>query len=87
MKLFKRDDYLNKISVFIDKPVIKVITGLRRSGKSSLLKLLIAKLTKKKSIYINKEDTDFDFIKHYKDLDSYVKQEINKSNLFLLKIN
>jgi uncharacterized protein len=79
MKLFKREEYLKKISGFINKPVIKVITGLRRSGKSSFLKLLIAKLSHKKSIYINKEDTDFDFIKNYQDLDLYIKQVTSKS--------
>ena len=32
-----RENYLKKIDPFIDKPIIKVLTGLRRSGKSVLL--------------------------------------------------
>ena len=32
-----RENYLKKIEPFIDKPIIKVLTGLRRSGKSVLL--------------------------------------------------
>ena len=36
----KRDLYLQRIIPFIDKPFIKVITGLRRSGKSALLELI-----------------------------------------------
>ena len=38
--MIKRELYLKKIRSFIDKPVIKVITGMRRSGKSVLLKML-----------------------------------------------
>ena len=38
--MIKRDLYLNQICNYIDKPFIKVITGIRRSGKSALLQLL-----------------------------------------------
>jgi len=38
--LFQRELYLNQIRPFIGKPFIKVITGLRRSGKSGILRLL-----------------------------------------------
>ncbi len=63
----------------MNKPVIKVITGMRRVGKSYLLKLIIESLSARKSIgrgqilYINKESLDYDFIKDYKDLHNYVK--------------
>ena len=42
--MIKRELYLNKIRQFIDLDFIKVITGVRRSGKSYLLKLIIDEL-------------------------------------------
>jgi len=63
----------------VNKPVIKVITGMRRVGKSYLLKLIIESLSAQKSIgpgqilYINKESLEYDFIKDYKELHNYVK--------------
>lgn len=77
--MYRRNLYLKKIIPFVNKPVIKVITGMRRVGKSYLLKLIIESLSARKSIgrgqilYINKESLDYDFIKDYKDLHSYVK--------------
>lgn len=38
--MIKRQDYLVEIEKFIDKPQIKILTGIRRSGKSTILKLL-----------------------------------------------
>ncbi len=43
-KLKKRDRYLNKLIGFQDQEPVKVITGIRRCGKSSLLKLMAAHL-------------------------------------------
>lgn len=77
--MHRRNLYLKKIIPFVNKPVIKVITGMRRVGKSYLLKLIIESLSARKSIgrgqilYINKESLDYDFIKDYKDLHNYVK--------------
>ena len=38
--MVKRDLYLDKIRPFIDKPFIKVITGIRRCGKSTILMMI-----------------------------------------------
>ena len=70
-KVFFREIYLNKISPFIDKKIIKVITGQRRVGKSFIMLQLIEKIKQLNEnsniIFIDKENIDFDFIKNYND--------------------
>src|SRR5689334_23756957 len=44
MSLVNRPLYLDRIEPFIDAPVVKVLTGLRRSGKSRLLELVAQRL-------------------------------------------
>ena len=76
MKEIKRNVYLEKINKFTDKPVIKVIIGMRRVGKSVILRQLYEDLKsrykKGNFIYINKEDLAFDFISNYKQLCVYI---------------
>ena len=76
LALIQRDAYLNFIENYIDKPIVKVLIGMRRVGKSAIIKLLINKLLKKNIpasniLYINKESLEFDEIKNYKDLYRY----------------
>ena len=42
----QRKDYIEKIKPFINKPLIKVLTGIRRSGKSTIMLMLINELKK-----------------------------------------
>lgn len=84
MKTIKREDYIKQISTFIDKPVIKIIAGLRRSGKSTILKQLIAELNnrgvnKKNILFIDMESLSSDFIKDYKDLNKYVEKYFSQN--------
>ncbi len=79
--MINRERYIRQISPFIGKPVIKVITGIRRCGKSTFLKMISASLTNKSVapdniILINKDSLEFDFIRDYKDLNKYVKTQI-----------
>lgn len=63
MEYILREDYLNKIKPFIDKPIIKVITGMRRVGKSTFLKIIkdieLKEIKEENKIYINFEDIKF----------------------------
>ena len=78
-----RERYLQKISPFIGKPVIKVITGIRRSGKSTFLKMIINLLAMQgvkpsNILMVNKDSLEFDFIRNYLDLNLYVSQMFKK---------
>ena len=75
---YLRENYTNKIFKSIDNRLVKVLVGQRRVGKSYILRQLISRLieggvNKTNILYINKEFTDFDFIKDYKDLDKLIK--------------
>jgi predicted AAA+ superfamily ATPase len=81
--MYKRTYYLEKIEPFIGKPVIKVITGMRRVGKSYFVRQIIEKLKTEGIhhdgiLYINMELMDFAFIKNYQDLHQYVKKRLSK---------
>ena len=78
-KALLRKNYLKTIKPFIDKSVIKVIIGMRRSGKSFFLRQIINLIGKEKQIvYIDKENLDFKGIKDFNDLDEYVSSKIDK---------
>jgi predicted AAA+ superfamily ATPase len=72
-----RKTYIDKVLPFIGKPVVKVITGMRRSGKSCLVRLLIEELrrsgvTDEQIVYVDKEAYAFDAIRDYHDLAAHV---------------
>lgn len=80
MKLIDRPIYTQRISPFIDKGVIKVLTGQRRVGKSCILEQIRQHITKDNPkanvIYINKEYEEFSFIRSHEDLTQYVKEHL-----------
>ena len=76
--MYKRNLYIEKIRPFIGKPVIKVITGMRRVGKSCFQQMIMNELrdqnvAKKYILYINKESLEYDFIQSYNELNRYVE--------------
>lgn len=81
MKL-KREDYLKQIRPYYDSDVIKVITGVRRAGKSILLDTIRDELIEKgvsgdKIIYLNLEDMDYEYIVDASDLNKEIKTRIS----------
>lgn len=75
--MIKRDLYLEEIKKYMNKPIIKVITGMRRSGKSMILKLIQEELKndgidEKNIIYINFESLVFMDIKNFETLYKYI---------------
>ena len=79
-KLKTRNIYLNQLIAFKDKEPVKVITGIRRCGKSSLLKLmqeylLNSGVKQNQIIVINFESLEFQEM-NYKELYEYVKGKI-----------
>lgn len=77
MGTVNRTTYINQLSQWRDKHVIKIITGIRRCGKSTLMtqfqqKLLSAGVSKKQIIAVNLEDLEFENLKDYHELYSYI---------------
>lgn len=88
--MLKRQTYLDQPISGKDLNLIKVITGVRRSGKSTLLlqyrDYLIEEGTLKEDIiYMNFESADWYNIKDYRDLYDYIKGRIkNKNKKYIL---
>jgi uncharacterized protein len=81
--LIPRASYFKKISPFIGKPLIKVITGQRRVGKSYFLQQLIQSFKKdfkdNQVIYINKELHEFSHITNYSELLNHIEEKSLKT--------
>ena len=89
MKLILRDTYLNELSELINTPDIKIITGIRRSGKSKLLEALKELITASDPsaniIHINFNLTEFEDLLEYHMLESYVENKYSTEvNNYLL---
>ena len=79
--MIKREKYLSKRREFYDADLIKVIMGIRRCGKSVLLKQIIEEIKEKgiddkHIIYINFEDLEYSNISNYLELNKYIKEKI-----------
>lgn len=84
-----RKNYLDRLIEAKDTEFIKVITGVRRSGKSTLLimfkeYLLDNGVDEKNILHINFESAIFDEIRDYKDLYCYIKENLSKGKNYIL---
>ena len=87
--MITREFYLNRLIEAKDTEFIKVITGVRRSGKSTLLLmfkeyLLLNGVKEENIIHINFEFSMFDEIKDYRDLYNYIKKYLVKGKSYIL---
>ena len=89
MKIISRKSYMNELSELINTPDIKVITGIRRSGKSKLMdalkSLIMTADPSANIIHINFNLTDFETLLEYHSLESYVEDNYSSEfNNYLL---
>ena len=90
--LLQRKEYLDKLITFRDKQIIKIVTGIRRCGKSTLLRLyqdwLKAQgVSENQIISINFEDMDYEELTDYKKLYAYLKERLVRDNMTYIFLN
>lgn len=79
--MIARIDYLNRLIAWREKKIIKVVTGVRRCGKSTLFELFVDYLKStgvadEQIISINLEDIAYEDLQSYKTLYNYVKERL-----------
>ena len=84
--MIERTEYVEQLKRFKDKDLIKVVTGIRRCGKSTLFELYInylkdSGIKDEQIIKINLEDADYNF-ENYKELYDYVIKKIDSKKKF-----
>ena len=80
-KLIERKMYLDQLAMWREEEMIKVVTGVRRCGKSTLFELYIERLkaggvADEQIVSVNLEDEDFSGLLDYKNLHEYMKSHI-----------
>ena len=82
MSAILRQSYLERIEHYLGKDTIIILTGQRRIGKSYILRLFRDKMKKDRQanvIFIDKEKHEFDDIRTYQDLNTYIDARRNKA--------
>ena len=89
MKIIERKDYLDRLIRLKDTPDIKIITGLRRSGKSELVRAYMEWIRSNEDtniIYVDFADLKFDDLKTYKELYNFCEGQYidGKTNVIVV---
>ena len=91
IQLIKRTSYTERIAPFINKNIIKVLTGQRRVGKSCILRQIqdhiMQTQPESNTICINKELEEYSFIRTHDDLSQYVKDHLKEGKANYLFID
>ena len=87
--MLKREIYLSKIRGFYDSDLIKILVGIRRCGKSVLLKQIIDEIkstgiNNDHIIYINFEFIEHEYLQDYKKLNEYIKTHIKDEEKYYI---
>ncbi|MCL2864799.1 MAG: ATP-binding protein [Lachnospiraceae bacterium] len=77
--MIKREMYLKKIRPFIDKDLVKVLTGIRRSGKSVLLQQILEEINSQHTVYLNFEDLGYRHLCNHLSLHAYICEQIKNT--------
>ncbi len=91
--MVNREKYLKELISYKDTDIIKVVTGIRRCGKSTLFtiyqKYLIenCNINKNQIISINLEDLEYSNINNYMDLYNYINSKIDKNKKYYIFID
>lgn len=84
MDCILRPKYINKIKPFIDKPIVKILTGMRRVGKSTILNIIkdieLKNIPEENKIYINFESLEFLNINNEYLLSDYLRKILKNKN-------
>ena len=85
--MLKREIYLSRIRGFYDSDLVKILVGIRRCGKSVILKQIMNELKEngvdtEHIIYVNFEFIEYEDLQDYKELNKYIKEKIiDKKNI------
>lgn len=79
--MLKREMYLSRIRGFYDSDLVKILVGIRRCGKSVILKQIMQELKEKgidesHIIYVNFELIEFEELRDYKKLNTYIEEKV-----------
>ena len=90
--MIPREKYIQKIRPHMHRPVIKVLTGIRRSGKSALLTLIIEELKRQgfkdnQIIRINFEESRFFSLTNTLHLDEYLRERMNENEKYFILLD
>ena len=81
--MIQRKDYLNQLISWKDEKVIKVVTGIRRCGKSTMIKLFQDYLrnegiSDEQIVYLNFEELEYEHLLDYKELYKHLTERLVK---------
>ena len=85
--MLKRETYLSRIRGFYKSDLVKILVGIRRCGKSVILKQIVDELKEMKVsedhiIYVNFELVEYEDLRDYKKINKYIKDKIKDDKIY-----